>query len=95
MDAAGDVFIVGAGSYGLVEVPAGCTSSVCQTTVAGTAGLSISGVAVDAAGDVFVANPGVVELPSSQPPTFAFASTAVGSTSTDSPQSVTVQNVGN
>ena len=95
VDAAGDVFIVGAGSYGLVEVPAGCTSSVCQTTVAGTAGLSISGVAVDAAGDVFVANPGVVELPSSQPPTFAFASTAVGSTSTDSPQSVTVQNVGN
>ncbi len=95
VDAAGDVFVVEGGNAGLVEVPAGCTSSACQTTVAGTTGLSIADVAVDAAGDIFITNPGVVELPSSQPPTFTFASTAVGATSTDSPQSVTVQNVGN
>ncbi len=95
VDAAGDVFIVEAGSSGLVEVPAGCTSSACQTTVTGTAGLSISDVAVDAAGDIFATNPGVVELPSSKPPTLTFAATAVGGTSTDSPQSVTVQNIGN
>ena len=37
----------------------------------------------------------VVEVQRSQPPTLSFASTAVGSTSSDSPQSVTIQNIGN
>ena len=36
-----------------------------------------------------------MEVQRSQPPTFSFAATAVGSTSTDSPQSVTVQGIGN
>jgi sugar lactone lactonase YvrE len=95
VDAAGDLFIVEAGTSGLAEVPAGCTIGACQTSVAGTAGLSIADVAVDAAGDIFITNPGVVELPFSQPPTLTFATTAVGSISSDSPQLVTVQNVGN
>ena len=53
---------------------------------------------MDGAGDVFIAdtyNNRVVEVQRSQPPTLSFASTLAGSTSSDSPQSVTIQNVGN
>ena len=68
-----------------------------QTTVG--SGLSNpQGVAVDGAGDVFIADGGnnrVVEVQRSEAPTFSFAATVVFNTSTDSPQSVTVQNIGN
>ena len=94
VDGAGDVFITDSGNYRVVEVPAGGGA---QTTVG--SGLSYPiGAAVDGAGDVFIADAGnnlVVEVQRSQPPTFSFAATAVGNTSTDSPQSVTVQNIGN
>jgi hypothetical protein len=56
------------------------------------------GVAVDSAGNVFIADPGntrVLELPRSQPPALSFASTTIGKTSTDSPQTVVAQNIGN
>jgi DNA-binding beta-propeller fold protein YncE len=92
VDAAGDVFI--AGNYQVVEV----TPSGVQTAV-GAIGLNQPrAVAVDGAGDVFIAdtqNNRVVEVQRAQPPTLSFASTAVGSTSSDSPQSVTIQNIGN
>jgi uncharacterized protein (UPF0297 family) len=39
--------------------------------------------------------PSIQLIQRSQPPSFSFASTAVGSTSTDSPQSVVIQNIGN
>ena len=39
--------------------------------------------------------PAIQLIQRSQPPSFSFASTAVGSTSTDSPQSVVIQNIGN
>ena len=94
VDGAGDVFIVDQGNSSVVEVPVGGGA---QTTV--DSGLNQpTGVAVDGAGDVFIANHNnglVVEVQRSQPPSLSFAATAVGNTSTDSPQSVTVQNIGN
>ena len=57
---------------------------------------------VDASGNVYVADAGLAPCPQSiqlilrsQPPALSFASTAVGSTSSDSPQSVPIQNIGN
>ena len=95
VDAAGDVFI--SDQSNVVEVPAGCTSATCQTILG--SGLSDPfGVGVDAAGDVFIADRGkeaVYEVNRSQPPSLTFASTVIGQTSSDSPQSVTLQNIGN
>ena len=53
---------------------------------------------MDGAGNLFIAdtfNSRVVKLQRSLPPALSFAATAVGSTSSDSPQSVTIENVGN
>jgi hypothetical protein len=97
VDGAGDVFIADELNSRVVEVPAGCTSAACQTTVRSGLNLPV-GVAVDGAGDVFIAdrlNNRVVEVNRSQPPSLSFASTQVGQTSSDSPQSVTIQNIGN
>ena len=94
VDGAGDVFIAGNYSSQVVEVPAGGGA---QTTVG--SGLNRpSGVAVDGAGDVFIADylaNRVVEVNRSTPPTLNFAATDVGSTRGDSPQSVTIQDIGN
>jgi hypothetical protein len=93
-DGAGDVFIADVGLNEVVEVPAGGGA---QTTA--VSGLNQpTGVGVDGAGDVFIADHNsskVVEVQRSQAPTLSFLATAVGNTSTDSPQSVTVQNIGN
>ncbi len=70
VDAAGDLFIADFSDSPtitpgkVVEIPAGCTSSGCQTTV-GTGWFEPESVAVDAAGDLFVADeaPKVVEVP--------------------------------
>jgi sugar lactone lactonase YvrE len=56
------------------------------------------GVAVDGSGNVYIAdshNFKVLKEDYSDPPSLTFASTSVGSTSSDSPQTVTVENVGN
>jgi sugar lactone lactonase YvrE len=94
VDGAGDVFIADRYNNQVVEVPAGGGP---QTTVG--SGLSAPfGLTVDGAGDVLIADTGgnmVVEVQRSQPPALSFATTVWGSTSSDSPQSVTIQNVGN
>ncbi|HVU48850.1 MAG TPA: IPT/TIG domain-containing protein [Terracidiphilus sp.] len=57
-----------------------------------------SGVAVDEARNVYVAdfaNNRVVKLDFADPPSLTFASTAIGSTSTNSPQTITIENAGN
>ena len=57
-----------------------------------------SGVSVDGASNVFVSDDaanGVYELSFANPQSLTFASTQVGNTSSDSPQTVTVSNVGN
>jgi beta-lactam-binding protein with PASTA domain len=94
-DAAGNVFIVDSGAGRVIEIPAGCASASCQIAVGG--GVPV-GIALDAGGDVFVTysdSGQVVELNRSQAPALSFASTPVGSTSSDSPQSLLVQNIGN
>ncbi len=64
VDGAGNVFIADTLNSRVVEVPPGCLSASCQTTV----GVGLDhpyGVAVDGAGDVFIAdtlNSRVVEV---------------------------------
>ena len=56
------------------------------------------GIAVDGSGNVFVADSGnnrVVKFDFADPPTLTFATTNIGSTSSDSPQTVTITNTGN
>ena len=94
VDAAGDVFVSDQINNVVLEV----SPSGVQTTVP-TTGLNIpAGLAVDAAGNLFIAVNGqtrVVKVNRSQPPSLNFALTNVGSTSADSPQIATLQNVGN
>jgi sugar lactone lactonase YvrE len=95
VDGAGDVFIADTGNNRVVEVPAGGGA---QTTVLASGLNQPLGVAVDRVGDAFIANgfgSNVVEVQRALPPALSFASTGVGSTSGDSPQSVTIQNIGN
>lgn len=64
----------------------------------GTGLLYANGVALDAKGSLFVADYGdarLVRLDYADPPSLNFASTPVGSTSADSPQTVTLENIGN
>ena len=104
VDAAGDVFVADEAPK-VVEVPAGCTNNLnnCQITISG---ILAYGVAVDGTGNVFipdldtnpVQDPGsnqVVVINRSSAPALTYFSTTVGSTSLDSPQSFTIQNVGN
>ena len=60
---------------------------------------SPDGVAVDGTGNVFVADETdggqIVEIQRSQPPSLSFVPTPVGSTSSDSPESVVFQNISN
>ncbi len=94
VDAAGDVFASDYYGEQVMELtPAGV-----QTTVASGLGPHLTGVGLDAAGDIFIADLNdnrVVELNRSQPSSLSFALTNVDSTSADSPQTVSVQNVGN
>ena len=94
VDAAGDVFIVDSGNDRVVEVPAGGGP---QTTVISGLTDPLSAL-VTATGDLFIMdtyNNQVLKLQRSQAPSLTFASTGVGSASSDSPQSVTLQNIGN
>ncbi|RXH58100.1 Phage protein [Granulicella sibirica] len=96
VDAAGNVYIADAGLNELVEVPVGCTTSSCQLVL--LSGINMVATAVDATGNLFIddlVDRSIIKLNRSQPPSFAFATTNVGSTSADSPQSFTIQSVGN
>ncbi len=87
-DAAGDVLVADGQLY---EVPAGG-----GTPITLDLGFSVStGVAVDGAGGIFNADETVLLLQRVQPPALNFESAAVGTTSSDSPQSVEIQNIGN
>ncbi len=95
LDAAGDLFIADSGSQRVLEVPAGCTATSCQITVAALQ-YGPSGLAVNAAGDVFAGDGNrILKIQRSQGPALTFAATDVNSTSSDSPQSVEIENIGN
>lgn len=98
VDAAGDLFIADADNR-VVEVPAGGGAATAITpTVNGEGLVDPIGIGLDAAGDLFIAdslNNRVVEVEQGQPPALNFAATAASTVSSDSPQTVTIQNVGN
>lgn len=94
VDAAGDVFITDTGNNRLVEVPAGGGPQIVLLSSLNYP----TGIYVDASGDILVAdtnNNRVVELKRSTIPALSFAATQVATVSTDSPQTVAAQNVGN
>ena len=94
VDAAGNVYATGASNTTLVKIaPTGVQSTV-------VTGLNFPfEVAAAANGDLYIAHADataeVLKVNRSAAPGLSFASTNVGSTSADSPQSVTVENIGN
>jgi hypothetical protein len=99
VDGAGDVFVADDISGYLWELSyLGNRTYGAQTSIIANNTDEPYGVAVDGAGDIFVSyygNNQMVEVNRSQPPPLSFASTTIGGTSTDSPQSFTIQNIGN
>ncbi len=102
LDAAGDVFVADGGNKAVKEIEAGTGGNapgvVSSSSTVVTLGSGFSGptaLAVDGTGNVFISDTAVKELVLSTPPSLSFAAAAVGSTSSDSPQTVVVQNAGN
>jgi streptogramin lyase len=96
VDGSGNVFVGDFGHNAVKEILAAGGYTTVNTL--GTGFNGPVGVAVDGSGNVFVANYSnntVVKLDYADAPSFSFASTNEGSTSSDSPQTVTVQNIGN
>ena len=98
VDGVGDVFIA---DGVLKELPFNGSAYGAPVTVDQYLGANssqmVQSVAVDGAGNIYVGESAfkVQQLPIGIAPSLSFKSTNVGSTSTDSPQTVTVTNVGN
>jgi len=102
VDAAGDLYVGTFNDRMLIELPAGG-----GTPVVLASGAYYRYLSVDSSGNLFAAmdtggnfshpssSTTLVEFKRSQAPSLSFASTNVGSASSDSPQSVTIQNIGN
>jgi sugar lactone lactonase YvrE len=100
-----DVFIDGGGSLYITN--GGASKSVLKETPSGGnyiesvvigGGIGPGGLAMDGSGNLYIADTygnSVRKLDLSDPPTLNFASTAVGLTSSDSPQTITLWNIGN
>jgi sugar lactone lactonase YvrE len=96
VDGNGNVFVADNGNIAVKEILAAGGYTTVNTL--GSSFNSPLAVAVDSSGNVFVADVGnnaVVKLDFADLPTLSFASTVVGSTSSDSPQTVTLTNTGN
>jgi len=100
LDANGDVYVTNLGNNEVYELLA-VNGSIPASPTIKTLGTGFNfpmGLTVDSIGNVYVADDGngrVVKLDFAAPPSLSFVSTVVGSTSSDSPQTVTVQNTGN
>ncbi|MGA7524457.1 MAG: choice-of-anchor D domain-containing protein [Acidobacteriaceae bacterium] len=107
VDASGNVYVVDNGNA-YVEIPLHCILSSCIMTLgpaSGVLNMAVDGsgnvypgdMAVDGSGNVYTATAGntLQEMIRSTPPSLTFASTNVGSQSSDSPQAVTFRNIGN
>jgi len=99
VDGSGNVFVANnQNSVSEIHAVNGSVPSSPTITTLSSAFHYPTGLAVDGGGNVLVADAGngrVAKLDLADPPSLTFASTAVGSTSTDSPQTVTVENIGN
>ncbi|HWZ01536.1 MAG TPA: hypothetical protein VNX17_10665 [Edaphobacter sp.] len=96
VDGNGNIYIGDSGNNAVKQMAAGCGNAGCVVTL-GSGFRSPQGVSVDGSGNVYVADSGntaVVKLDFADTPSLSFASTAVGSNSSDSPQTVTVTNIG-
>ncbi len=93
VDGAGDIFIL-AGQQ-LIEISPGGV----QTVLPWNATINPAVLTINAAGDILLAGSGatsfVDKYARSTPPSFSFAPTPGGQTSSDSPQSMAIQNIGN
>lgn len=98
VDPAGDVYSDG-GYLGVVEIPWNGVSFGAPVSVYPNLSLAISanGIALDSSGNIYEADAytRLNKLDWADPPSLSFATTAIGSTSTDSPQIVLVSNIGN
>lgn len=102
VDSGGNVFIIdypadsATIAAALVELPVASSGYGAPITlIAGSN--SLTDVTVDSSGNLFLLDYGldVLEIPRASAPALSFASTAVGSTSSDSPQTATLENSGN
>jgi streptogramin lyase len=97
VDASGGVDVADYGNNAVVWVPAGCASSSCVITLEAAVSKP-AGLALDGSGNVYVTSTGsntLAKLSLATPPSVSFASTHQGLQSTDSPEPVTVRNIGN
>lgn len=99
VDGSGNIYFADAATNQVLKVtpasPGTYTASVALSN-----GQSPYGVAVDGRGNLIATTPYspsgyVARLDVADPPSLTFATTAVGSTSSDSPQTVTFENIGN
>jgi hypothetical protein len=96
LDGGGNVFVADDGNNAVKEILA--ASGYITVNTLGSGFKEPAGVAVGVSGNVVVAdfgNNAVKKLDFSDAPSLSFATTAVGNTSSDSPQTVTVANDGN
>lgn len=96
VDGSGNLYIADSGHRRIVQVTAAGTASVVQTPNI-TLGTILYGVAVDARGNVYPvdwSNARVTKVAVASA-SLSFANTRIGATSTDSPKTATVTNLGN
>jgi CSLREA domain-containing protein/uncharacterized repeat protein (TIGR02543 family) len=97
VDSSGNVYVADTYNNAVKEMPPGCASASCVTAL-GTGFFHPAGIAVDGLANIYVGdtfNNAVDELNGAIPPSLSFANTAIGSQSSDSPQTVTLRNIGN
>ena len=99
VDGSGNVFVADYGNNAVKEILAAGGFTTANTLAVSTGAFNNpESVAMDGSGNLFITdqvNTVVKKLDFSDAPSLNFASTAVGFTSTDSPQTVTVTNIGN
>jgi len=100
VDPAGDLYAVDFNNSALKEIVAtnGSVSSSSPIVSIGSGYSTPRGVAIDGLGNLYVADDTkevIFKLDMVDPPSFNYATTAVGSTSSDSPKTSTVANIGN
>jgi sugar lactone lactonase YvrE len=98
VDARGNLYIADYTNNRVLKETLSGSSYIQSTVPTGSSLSNPFGVAVDGPGNVFISDVGnqrVVKEDFADAPSLSFAATDVGSTSSDSPQTVTVSNVGN